>query len=130
MQWQPIETAPLNEYVLLWLDGFHCIAYQFAPGKFTEHHERKRHEVVQATHWMPLPAPPTLSESRKMGRPISADQALVQLSIRLTPSEIVRVEAIADILGVSRNEALRLALNLGMDGWKGQRPRLPPTVAK
>ena len=50
MSWQPIETAPRNKWLLLWNEdaGYWVgqIAINFDPGE------------PEATHWMPLPAPP------------------------------------------------------------------------
>lgn len=57
--WRPIETAPLNERVLL-LDGHdqHVIGQQTAFGWFIDGHVLP----VTPTHWMPLPDAPTASE--------------------------------------------------------------------
>lgn len=56
--WHQVSTCPLNEYVLLWCDGFVIIGYQFAPGKFSQRQERKRHEIFHVTHWATLPEGP------------------------------------------------------------------------
>lgn len=56
MGWQPIETAPEDEHVMIWLaaSGNHLIA---------ERCEEKWFDDCglvdeNPTHWMPLPAPP------------------------------------------------------------------------
>lgn len=70
MEWQPIETAPDDERVLVWAQGFHnpVVAensvydwLMMGPGE---------HDLpcdgspagglfrLKPTHWMPLPAPP------------------------------------------------------------------------
>lgn len=87
MGWQPIETAPLDGTpVLLFIRGHCVVEANFSPGFWSDHHEYGREyngpvwvcaddtfqveveEVPpeyggmhhgQATHWMPLPAPPT-----------------------------------------------------------------------
>lgn len=58
-RWLPIETCPMCQYVFLWCDGFCVIGYQFKRGKFTEHHERERHEIFHVTRWMALPDGPS-----------------------------------------------------------------------
>ena len=64
MNWQPIETAPKNAYVLLFVD----IAIGpplIVQGCWFEVDRRDRGwidtngNVVPVTHWMPLPSPPT-----------------------------------------------------------------------
>ena len=57
-EWQPVETCPMEQYVLLWCDGFCWIGYQFEKGKFADNAMRKRHEVFHVTHWMALPDGP------------------------------------------------------------------------
>ncbi len=64
-EWQPIETAPKNTDVLVYvLDGyekmgvamFHTYAYKDG-GWWQWEHEYQVREIVP-THWMPLPDPP------------------------------------------------------------------------
>jgi hypothetical protein len=56
--WQPIETAPLDEWVLVYaapahgLDGFICTARYHSDGGWCVD------ELRHTTHWMPLPEPP------------------------------------------------------------------------
>jgi hypothetical protein len=66
--WQTMKTCPLREYVLLWLDGFPAIGYQFEEGKFCEHHSRPRNEMFHVTHWAPLPPPPEPTDEGRGGR--------------------------------------------------------------
>jgi hypothetical protein len=56
--WQPIETAPLDEWVLVYaatahgLGGFICTARHHSDGGWCVD------ELRHTTHWMPLPEPP------------------------------------------------------------------------
>jgi hypothetical protein len=54
--WQPIETAPKDTAVLLWL------GWMFEIGHFNT--GLGRWAANWATHWMPLPSPPTPGENR------------------------------------------------------------------
>ena len=57
-RWQPIETAPLDQWVLVYaapahgLDGFICTARHHSDGGWCVD------ELRHTTHWMPLPEPP------------------------------------------------------------------------
>lgn len=55
-QWQPIESAPIGEYVLCRLPNVTYIAYQSA--KLGGWRSELGHELNTPTHWMPLPTPP------------------------------------------------------------------------
>lgn len=48
-KWQPIETAPHYETILIWQPKYQRLALSINDGFQYKH----------ATHWMPLPAPPT-----------------------------------------------------------------------
>jgi hypothetical protein len=86
-EWQPIETAPKDgTFVLLagrygkfaaawwgdahaadshepWHEPFWC--WLITPGKYDPIHLRD--DYFEATHWMPLPAPPPSSEAPPLG---------------------------------------------------------------
>ena len=57
--WQPIETAPKDTAVLLWL-GWRLEIGHFNTGlgRWAANWDHRALEVP-ATHWMPLPSPPT-----------------------------------------------------------------------
>lgn len=70
MEWQPIETAPKDDLVLLsdgftvgegfWHDGSECYGHRGIAGWFWES-DRANLLIASnahATHWMPLPPPP------------------------------------------------------------------------
>lgn len=62
--WQPIETAPKNgTWVILFLDGIGrsiCAYYSEAAGKWVDTWCAYINErPYNASHWMPLPEPPT-----------------------------------------------------------------------
>ena len=52
--WQPIETVPLNQWVLLWDGAGVSTAYFAQLPKFPEPGCRGN------THWAPIPAPPSV----------------------------------------------------------------------
>jgi hypothetical protein len=83
MEWQPIETAPLNTYVDIWITGPDDLVDFYAPGAKKVPGKPMRHgricdwkllddgkwrcraglgyplsPDVTPTHWMPLPKPP------------------------------------------------------------------------
>jgi hypothetical protein len=69
-EWQPIETAPLNQRVLLFgpvTSELHdepgapmvCTGYRMRPGNACFADPVEYYSVnIEASHWMPLPAPP------------------------------------------------------------------------
>ena len=62
--WQPIETAPKDTAVLLWLGWrFEIGHFNTALGRWAANWDHRALEVP-ATHWMPLPSPPTPGENR------------------------------------------------------------------
>ena len=65
MTWQPIETAPANGEMLLRIEKLPWPGYtndgkvwSRAHGICNEKDPHSRH-IVKATHWMPLPPPPS-----------------------------------------------------------------------
>ena len=65
MEWQPIETAPEGEVVLVWdADAEEFFPAEFLsqvtgwgnPGEWMDWHGMR---LLHPTHWMPLPDPPT-----------------------------------------------------------------------
>ena len=67
--WYPIESAPTNVAVLVWLHGFgmggcNCMRCDhFGEWHETAHDGRTLKKSANPTHWMPLPPPPTEGES-------------------------------------------------------------------
>lgn len=66
MEWQPIETAPMDESEFIGYhlsddgytgDWYALVAYSGDPDWPWEDHEGK-HPMEFLTHWSPLPAPP------------------------------------------------------------------------
>jgi len=56
MEWQPIETAPKDEWVLTWdADGGHALLRH---NPIFEMAGEDADGWMGATHWMPLPDPP------------------------------------------------------------------------
>lgn len=49
--WQPIETAPIKQHVLVYTKNQSHACNAFV-------NNFKGYEMVEATHWMPLPTPP------------------------------------------------------------------------
>lgn len=65
LKWRPIETAPETEEdkpILVWDGASPCIAWGYwgADGKRKWYGEELR---VMATHWLPLPAPPSAQDT-------------------------------------------------------------------
>jgi hypothetical protein len=60
-QWQPIETAPRQERVLLFSPPQNL--WEDHAGKPGEIRVARSSEWTWASHWMPLPAPPAPSQS-------------------------------------------------------------------
>jgi hypothetical protein len=56
--WQPIETAPKFETILIWQPEYKRVTLSINDGFEWKH----------ATHWMPLPAPPSHQEGAKLQR--------------------------------------------------------------
>lgn len=62
MKWQPIETAPKTDSVLLW-NGVRVFEGSINSGVWWSEfdmgdYEQGMPEAPQPTHWMPLPEPP------------------------------------------------------------------------
>lgn len=73
-QWQPIETAPKDGTDILLTDGYRAAVASWYPEEFpdaewpwgvSDWHNDPLHlrGGYMATHWMPLPMPPTPSSS-------------------------------------------------------------------
>jgi hypothetical protein len=62
MKWQPIETAPEHEAILVYGKSAPYdiirIAMQDIGNEWWIEHEPFPYEEVEFTHWMPLPEPP------------------------------------------------------------------------
>ncbi len=58
--WQPIETAPNGERILLWKANTqeHYVATRVQGGYGLGWLTPDGHEIFKATHWQPLPSPP------------------------------------------------------------------------
>ena len=77
-EWQPIETAPKDEVILICAceTGMLIFGQRIAVAKFHAEHDFERGKVLDfviadegehrhvrfATHWMPLPEPPKLDK--------------------------------------------------------------------
>lgn len=59
--WQPIETAPIQGRVLMYAPPE--ALYERPQGESGEYRVTNRRNWTWATHWMPLPAPPSNSPS-------------------------------------------------------------------
>ncbi len=65
MEWKPIETAPKNSTSrLVWVPHnkcIYCVTWDDQPKRkgWTIFGGGWRDQIQGATHWMPLPAPPT-----------------------------------------------------------------------
>lgn len=66
-KWQPIKTAPKDDYVLLWhpvmvygeFQGMYCIGFWFEKERrWSNIHRVQEKFDYYPTHWMPLPNPP------------------------------------------------------------------------
>ncbi len=68
--WQPIETAPKGRAILVWIPSTELPwpAYRHGPTLYSNAHGRLNEpegfcgRVLAATHWMPLPSPPSGSK--------------------------------------------------------------------
>jgi hypothetical protein len=63
MEWQPIETAPKDKPVLIWVDGTTCIGINTEDDEGPYWNEVRLDDgawggEIYPTHWMPLPTPP------------------------------------------------------------------------
>ncbi len=58
--WQPIETAPKDRsWILVWETGVSDKYHPAEVARFVNNRwESSAMKYVEATHWMPLPAPP------------------------------------------------------------------------
>lgn len=73
-EWQPIETAPKDRFILLWEPEFCAIWLAKWQGSLwygvdnegiTRQSAREDGETIcYVTHWMPLPLPPTQSDGK------------------------------------------------------------------
>lgn len=62
MEWQPIETAPKDERILVYQDGAMHVAHHKSHGIVFAIVEDRDNAYVctpPPTHWMPLPPPPS-----------------------------------------------------------------------
>lgn len=65
-EWQPIETAPFDKWFLAWGDPTAYDDAVFVVKKFMQpdwhfkgpHIQTDDGADIEATHWMPIPAPP------------------------------------------------------------------------
>ena len=60
MDWQPLETAPENTFVLVWADRA-CVGIneqRLGNPKHNGWHDDGEGFRLEPTHWMPLPSPP------------------------------------------------------------------------
>jgi hypothetical protein len=66
--WQPIETAPRDDIeILVWQPGDGAfVAFWYARGKRYQWttHNMGGDEILEATHWMPLPQPPDMGDNK------------------------------------------------------------------
>ena len=69
MKWQPIETAPENESIIIfatpdWVEtGFYVLDEDTGEREwFWTSSMKKLHDNFTVTHWMPLPEPPALQD--------------------------------------------------------------------
>lgn len=64
MNWQPIETAPKNGNVMLWIVGLPWPGYRHKGRTWSNAHglcneqDPTRRDIVKATHWAKRPEPP------------------------------------------------------------------------
>jgi Protein of unknown function (DUF551) len=65
-EWQPIETAPKDSRArLIWVPENECIyCVSWNSGWEIFGGDRREH-LQRATHWMPLPTPPTSEQESK-----------------------------------------------------------------
>lgn len=69
-RWQPIETAPVSngsETFLAFVPGHGCVVCYKVPGATYSNSNHRR--IMKASHWQPLPAPPTtrIADSAEAG---------------------------------------------------------------
>lgn len=61
-EWQPIETAPKDKWILVWCSNVKSCFVAMWNGE-VEDFVGEAHDLyidsIDATHWMPLPEPPT-----------------------------------------------------------------------
>jgi len=62
-EWRPIESAPHGIWVLIFAYGNVCQACWNSNGYWSTFREN-RIQPIAATHWMPLPEPPTTEETK------------------------------------------------------------------
>lgn len=76
-EWQPIETAPLNEQrVLLFVPPYGATTGHFSGPRWHCHSVLNRD--AQPTHWMPLPGSPDAERRRT---PNAAGEAVITASV-------------------------------------------------
>lgn len=100
--WQPIETAPMNERILVLVDGLHVVAVRGMLGVYDDDDRR-----IPATHWRPLPDPPQ-------------NRAITRAAFSSDPATAIRAADAGPVTVVGEDGETRMVLST-MDGddWPG-----------
>jgi hypothetical protein len=76
-EWQPIESAPKDKHILGCHAGFgYVVVVYWKNGHFTD----GAFPLIEVTHWMPLPDPPTFEPAggwktrRVVGAPLGSNE--------------------------------------------------------
>jgi len=61
MEWQPIDTAPEHENILVWCEKYEepVVAFKSDRGSFIGFKGEDLGRICRLTLWMPLPKPPS-----------------------------------------------------------------------